>query len=476
MGRGCMKNNEAVKYEVIKNGMTEKGNIPSIGVIADDVTGAMTTGVLLARSKAKTAVFFNGEGDLKVSGFDAVMVSTGSRAMNPADAYKTVRKVMSGLKNQGIEYFSKRIDTTMRGCIGTEIDAMLDVLGEDAVAVIVPSMPQSRRILVGGFSVIDGKALSETAVAQDVRTPVRESFVPGIISEQGRRKVGQVLLNRIQRGTDEAARAFREARNTDVRLIVADAVTLEHIHIIAEAVWQLGWKVLSVDPGPFTQILNLKRGLIREETDNLPPLIPEEEGKTALVIAGSATSVTERQIRVLCEKDRHYRIGVDPVSLAEGGERAEKEIAHSINRAVELLENQSPRAIVIETALHGIRLDLMESDLLHHYIEGTSSRFLNTGMGRIAEGIVNRFGQKRIAGIYATGGDTLEAVCRQLGILYLEMVDYVIPQADIGRGLIGEKWKIPIIGKGGMTGSDDTAVDIISRLFQENGRQAIDTK
>mgnify|MGYP000458909104 CR=1 FL=1 len=35
--------------------------MPLIGAVADDLTGATTTGVLLARSKARTAVFFNEE-------------------------------------------------------------------------------------------------------------------------------------------------------------------------------------------------------------------------------------------------------------------------------------------------------------------------------------------------------------------------------------------------------------------------------
>ena len=49
----------------------------------------------------------------------------------------------------GARYFQKRIDTTMRGGIGVEIDAMLDQLSEDTVAVVVPAMPQSRRISGG---------------------------------------------------------------------------------------------------------------------------------------------------------------------------------------------------------------------------------------------------------------------------------------------------------------------------------------
>lgn len=445
-----------------------------IGVVADDLTGAMTAGVLLARSKAKTAVFFDETDICDAVGFDAVLVSTGSRAMNSDDAYEAVRKAAVKLKEWGAAYFSKRIDTTMRGRIGTEIDAMLDVLGDDAVAVIVPAMPQSRRILVGGFSIIDGKALSETAVAQDVKTPVRESFVPDILSEQSGRKIGQVLLRSIQKGTEETIRAFTESRNSGAQLIVADAVTLEHIHTITEAVLRLGWNVLSVDPGPFTRMINFKRGLLQEEADNLPPVSSRAETKTALIIAGSATRVTERQIKALCEDERHHRISIDPVRLTEGGDTAEKEISESVEKAVRLLDSGCPRAVIFETALHGIRLNLADSDARHHYSEGTSSRLLNTGLGRIAKGVLDRSGQERIAGIYATGGDTLEAVCRQLGTAYLEMLDYVIPQTDIGRSC-GCYPNLPIIGKGGMTGDDGTVLEIVTRLFQENGRPAPDS-
>ena len=155
--------------------------MPIIGAVADDLTGANTTGVLLARSKARTAVFFNEKAALKAKGvaeLDAILISSNSRPMPPAAAKAYVTDATLALKNMGVKYFSKRIDTTLRGGIGHEIDAMLDVIGEDAVAVVVPAMPQSRRIVVGGYSVIDNVALIRTPVAQDVRTPVKENYVP----------------------------------------------------------------------------------------------------------------------------------------------------------------------------------------------------------------------------------------------------------------------------------------------------------
>lgn len=58
--------------------------MPLIGVVADDLTGATTTGVLLARSGAKTVAYFSAEAalreerDLKL---DAIVISTNSRAL-----------------------------------------------------------------------------------------------------------------------------------------------------------------------------------------------------------------------------------------------------------------------------------------------------------------------------------------------------------------------------------------------------------
>ena len=102
-----------------------------IGSVADDLTGATTTGVLLARSKARTAVFFNVEAAQKGEGveeLDAILISSNSRALPANEAYGKVKAATDALKEMGVKYFQKRIDTTLRGGVGVEIDAMLDQL------------------------------------------------------------------------------------------------------------------------------------------------------------------------------------------------------------------------------------------------------------------------------------------------------------------------------------------------------------
>lgn len=446
--------------------------MPLIGTVADDLTGATTTGVLLARSKARTAVFFNVEAASNadaVNELDAIIISSNSRPLPANEAYEKVKDATIALKNMGVKYFQKRTDTTMRGGIGVEIDAMLDQLSEDTVAVVVPAMPQSKRILVGGYSIIDGVALINTPVAQDVRTPVTENFIPRLLQGQTKRKVGLVTLDKVLGGDTEIAKALADERADGCQVIVVDAITLEDIENIAQACISLNWDVVTVDPGPFTSKLAYHRSLIGIEEPNLPPDGKNIDG-TVLIAAGSATPITKKQMEVLCRDPRHVRISVDPVALIEGGSKALGEADRAVNEAVTYLSSEvPPRAILFETALHGELLDLDAEDNKRHYAQGMSAERINSGLGVIVAGVLEKTERKKIVGLYTTGGDTMVHVCRQLGVECIEVLDYVIPQTDIGR-LVGGYDKLPVVGKGGLTGNENTACDIVDRLFREAAR------
>ena len=447
--------------------------MPLIGAVADDLTGATTTGVLLARSKARTAVFFNEEAAVKAEGvedLDAILISSNSRPLPANEAYEKVKSATAALKRMGVKYFSKRIDTTLRGGVGVEIDAMMDVVGDDAVAVVVPAMPQSRRILVGGYSVIDGVALINTPVAQDVRTPVKENYIPRLLGQQTRRNVNLVTLDEVLEGEEAIRDALEAAREAGGEVIIVDAITIEDVEEIAKACIELKWNVIAVDPGPFTSKLAYYRDLIGQEEPNIPPEA-EEDGRTVLIAAGSATPVTKKQMEVLCEDPRHVRISVDPVGRRDVGDAALDEAFRAVHKAEDLLNSENPpRAILFETALHGELLNLAEEDSKRHYAEGMSADRINAGLGTIISQLLELCGRKKVAGLYTTGGDTMVNVCYQLGVECIEVMDYVIPQTDIGR-LVGSYDGLPIVGKGGLTGNDRTACDIVDRLFREAARK-----
>ena len=142
-----------------------------------------------------------------------------------------------------------------------------------------------------------------------------------------------------------------------------------------------------------------------------------------------------------------------------------------MGKAVELLNSaDQPRAILFETALHGELLNLDEEDNKRHYAGGMSANRINAGLGSIISRILEICGRDKIAGLYTTGGDTMVNVCYQLGVECIEVMDYVIAQTDIGR-LVGSYDGLPIVGKGGLTGNDHTACDIVDRLFREAARK-----
>lgn len=447
--------------------------MPLIGAVADDLTGATTTGVLLARSKARTAVFFNEEAAEKAQQgeeLDAILVSSNSRALPRSEAYDKVKSATLALQRMGVKYFTKRIDTTLRGGVGIEVDAMLDCMGEDAVAVVVPAMPQSRRVLVGGFSVIDGVALIRTPVAQDVRTPVYENYIPRLLEQQTRREVGLITLDIVLKGPEAIKEELIKVRELGRQVIVVDGITLEDVEAIAKACVELEWNVVAVDPGAFTSKLAYCRKLIKEEEPNLPEGTGEDLNKTVLIAAGSATPVTKRQMEVLCKDTRVVRIPVEPIPFINGGDEALIEVERIVGTAMGYLHQEVlPRAILMETALHGNLLNLGEEDAKRQYPDGMSADRINAGLGMIISRILEQAGREKIAGLYTTGGDTMVNVCYQLGVECIEVLDYVIAQTDVGR-LSGYYDGLPIIGKGGLTGTDNTAVGIVERLFKEATR------
>lgn len=443
--------------------------MPVIGVVADDLTGATTCAVLLARSGTKTVVLTelgHPEAVQYAAEKKAVVISTNSRPLPPKTAYEAAASATATLSGLGVSQFSKRIDTTFRGSIGAEVDAMLDQLGPETVAVVVPAMPQSRRFLSGGYSIIDGVPLEQTSAASDVRTPVRESHIPSLLSKQTSRKVGLVELKYVLSGGEQLTQRMCQLRAGGCTILVADTVTESDIRQIASACVTLNWRILAVDPGPFTAKLAFCRGIVGPEQP-VPPLHPTAaQGGCVLIAAGSASLVTRRQLALFCRQAGNLCIHVDPRRLIGDETSFCGEVASVVRSASAYLASPSPPyALVFATADSGSLISLDEEDAQRGYAPGTCAQRINLGLGKVIKALMDAYPDV-IDGLYCTGGDTQAAVCHALGVYCLEAVDYLIPQTDITR-LTGPYSGIPMIGKGGLTGDDNIVSRIAERLRQE---------
>ncbi|MEH7416644.1 four-carbon acid sugar kinase family protein [Neobacillus drentensis] len=441
-----------------------------IGIVADDLTGATTVGVLLARAGISTAAFFDEQSLDNDKGHLAMVLSSDSRAMKKEAAQQKVKSAVIALKEKGAIHFSKRIDTTLRGGIGFEVDAMLEELASDTIAVMVPAMPQSRRVVVGGYSIIDGVALSKTPVANDVRTPITESHVPTLMALQTKHQIGLVSLGALLAGNETLKQTLQNEREKGARVIIVDAISIEDVDAIAVAVNDLNWNVLAVDPGPFTEKLATVKGYSAENHEITCGEISEEEiNGTVIAVAGSATPVTKVQLKALSAKRWACQIPVSAESLIDTVNTAPFEVKRAVDETLRTVQGQKPNVLLLETALTCNVLNLRAKEEEFNLQPGQAANNINNGLGEIVAEVLNSDLQD-VRGIYMTGGDTMVNVLNVLGAKGIELIDYVIPQADLGRIIGGKYDGLVVVGKGGLTGAEDTAISIVKRICKESSK------
>src|ERR671933_2238315 len=145
-----------------------------IALIADDLTGASDAGVQFARRGLAARVLFDLDDPAAARDVEALVVDTDSRALPAAAAYARVRQVADHLRTARPEHVYKKIDSTLRGNLGAEIDAVMDAL-DFRLAVVAPAFPALGRTTRHGRHHLHGRPVHETEIGRDPKTPVRES-------------------------------------------------------------------------------------------------------------------------------------------------------------------------------------------------------------------------------------------------------------------------------------------------------------
>jgi len=112
-----------------------------IAVIADDLTGANDTGAQFAKIGLRTLVVLESTQEQSLRDHDVVVITTDSRALPAQDAYRKVANAAEWVRQRQYDAVYKKIDSTLRGNLGSEIEAIMDVLG-CKLAIVAPAFPQ----------------------------------------------------------------------------------------------------------------------------------------------------------------------------------------------------------------------------------------------------------------------------------------------------------------------------------------------
>ena len=423
-------------------------------VIADDLTGANATGVMLKKMGYRTSTMMQRENvDLdKIDHCDCITFTTDSRGIEEAEAYNRVYEVTRMVRSDQILLYSNRIDSTLRGNLGKETDAMLDALGDDYIAFVVPCAPASGRVTIGGYMLVNGVILSKTEAALDPKTPILDSRVVKIFEQQTCYKTGFIDMHELTQGLEYLINCIRDRVESGARILVFDSITPEDIDIISDAALRCGYPFIAVDPGAFTASLTSK--MIRSSD--------QEDGAKILTVVGSVNPVAKVQMETLWLSQPVYNVFVKTSCFLEGDREREEEI----RRVIEEIIDHADAFEILGVTGDGInpehRIDLGVISREKKLSIDEISEIINEAFAEIAWRLMKA--EPRFGGCYTSGGDITAAVCRRFGALGIQLKDEVIPLAACGRFINGDfpgKW---IVTKGGMTGNPDGINICIQKL------------
>lgn len=428
--------------------------MPDVVIIADDLTGANATSVLLAKEGYKACTFLRLEAYSEEDGknFNIISISTDSRGIERQEAYNRVASVASFFKDKNVKFFTKRIDSTLRGNIGAEIDAVLDSLGEYYTAIMVSSFPSSGRVTIGGFLMVNSVPLEKTDVAKDPKTPVYTSCVQKLVQGQTKFNVGFIPLDTVFRGVDELKTNIIREKAKGNRIIIIDATTNEDIEVIAKAVTASGLPVVAVDPGPFTA------ALVKE----IVPKPAKSRGQKVLITVGSVSNLTRKQLDELRLSHNPLLVHADSKKLIYENTRNQE-----IERvAGKLLADMEEYEVIgtITTSREDEVLNLGDIAKELGISEDEVAQKIADGLAAITRKVL-RQGRSSIGGLYTSGGDVTVAVCKELESAGIAVKDEVLPLAAYGRIVQGEYDHMPIITKGGLVGEANALIKCVDYLL-----------
>jgi uncharacterized protein YgbK (DUF1537 family) len=377
-----------------------------IAVIADDVTGALDTGVQFRQWGYTVQLTDTPE---RCSA-EVTIANTETRNKNPERAYRETYAIAVKLLDNDIIY--KKVDSTLRGNPGPELQAILDATGENQ-ATLTPAYPPTQRRVKDGHLFIAEKPITETEYIDEYRR--KTSYIPDILE------------------TEAPVHCTKNPEDVpETGITVIDSETESDLLEIS---------------AKYTRIMAGSAGLadaLCQTLRNPPP---------ALTVIGSTRTETRRQAELLCERLGAVRIPLDVIRALNRTPQVEmmRTARNALNEGRDVILTSAPtRETIGETRAEAERLDITPRELE------------NRITGALAES-TRRLLTQGLSGIIVTGGATVLAVTERLGTRNIEILDEVQPGVPVLR-----LDNVPAVTKAGGFGQPDTLIQATQYLKRKH--------
>ncbi|MDF2627125.1 MAG: type effector Hrp-dependent outer [Symbiobacteriaceae bacterium] len=423
----------------------------TIAIISDDLTGAADTGIQFVYAGLKALVLLDPQAGALPQA-DVIVGVTESRHDAPELARTKVTEWARLLADCQPGEVYKKIDSTLRGNLGAELDATL-LQFPGRLAVFAPAFPAAGRTTLGGRHYMHGMPLEETEVARDPTTPVRDSHITRLLATQTDRRMGKITLAALEAGTDTLARVLRSHVAAGTEILISDACTDDHLAALVAGVRALGLPVIWTGSAGLARQLAQARPNPRTAGHSTPPDATQPAGQPMLTIAGSVSGTLRRQINHYCATTGAACITADSDALTGPMAIANAEVARVAAEA--LCHLQSGRSTVITTSIVPGAMQNPGPAMVQ------TARTISDRLGSVARRILT---EGWSGPLVLSGGDTALAVCRLLGATAIRLRTEPLPGLALGTLVGGPYEDLTVITKAGSFGEEDVLCQISSRL------------
>jgi len=413
-----------------------------LGVIADDFTGACDAGVQFKEQGLETIILADAESLADFKGtFDVVVVDTETRNLSSDDAYRKVRRAVRLLRHNNVKIIYKKIDSTLRGNVGAEINAVMDELNVKAV-IVATAFPSQKRTVINGQLLVNGVPIEKTEYAYDPLSPVRVSRISVLIEQQTGKRVGEIPLSKIRRDVNSIIEEIRRHIEKGKKIIIIDAELQSDLEKTAKAAMALD--VLLCGSAGLASALSSQLAVKSK----------------VLVVSGSVNNVTLDQIETAVKKLSLEVIQpcISETLFDEGKleivtdglvKKAEKAVSEGKDVIIRLAGSKSLISMIQEA---GKRYGMTKSQVADVLLS-----ILSKAVRRILD-------KHSFNGLILIGGDTSIKIMNSLDAKAIRSEGEFLPGIPSGRIIGGAYDGMRVITKAGGFGDSYTLVKMIKSM------------
>jgi len=380
----------------------------SLIILSDDLTGAADCAARCHQAGIAAAIVLPGSRGPENGG--ALCYTSDSRHLPAELAAARVRELAASLADRAGSIWYKKIDSTLRGHLGQELDALLDTLGRSC-ALVCPAFPAQGRGLADGYLAIQP-------------APAEPQHLPTLLARQSRRRVAAVGLNDVRRGAGWLAERLLAECAHGAELLAVDALEDADLQTTLDACLRALPDALLCGSAGLAGTLATqvaRSAPIRNARQSAPVAGP------ALLVIGSGSPMARRQIEYL-RRDR---------------------LAATFELGAGL-----PAEITNDLLLH------LPAPALGAALDGPAARRLAEQLAAAALPLI----ESNPRGLLVlSGGDTAIGVLASMGVTHLTVQRELLPGIPLAFGMDSAGRSHAIVLKAGNHGDEAALATLLAR-------------